>query len=124
MPKVSKQTESFLDTETEEVLNADSDDESESEEEIVATPVPAKKKKVVGKQAPVQAASTSGSNKRCKKISGDSEFDIILDNPEDDSDRISNKIRLGGTEKGIEFFSFINFILYIRKKRCNWNYQK
>ena len=55
--------------------------------------------------------STSSVAGRKRKVNSDTEFELILDNPElDDSEKITNKIRLG-KQTGKNFFYSNHFIL-------------
>lgn len=92
MPRSAKQQESVID-DTEDVIENESDvEEDESESEVVAQ-IPAKKKKTIQPRNPTPSTSSVG--KKGKKNSGDGEFDLILEIPQDDHDKISNKIKLG-----------------------------
>lgn len=111
MARYNKQVESFLDREAVEDNRVESEVETESDEEVVMPATPVRRKKNVQQnnnnvKSNNPTPSTSSAVSRKRKVNSDAEFELILDNPEmDDSEKITNKIRLG-KQTGKKFILF------------------
>ena len=110
MARNQKQIESFIDSDARDIVN-ETEEESESEEEQpvqVPTTIPKRRRGAVGNLTiPDMFASTSQAvaskgkgRKRKPPQSIDPEFELCFEAPNEDSDRIMNKIKIGNLFSG------------------------
>ena len=118
MPKVPKEFENL------EMDQVDMDNEEEDvsdEEAVIASPVPAKRKKVRTVTTTVTPAVVSipgpSALKRKKSTHAPAEngFDIVLEDVENDNDSFQHRIKFGNGTQG-NYFYFI-FIFYRKEGR-------